>query len=149
MGTWVISSVSARKLWPMSRIDWQQLERILRDMPEVIAAWVFGSAQEGKLRPGGDLDIGVLFNARPLLSQRAELRARLQEGLMIDEIDLLVLNDAAPIARFEAISGRPVFCRDRFRRAEFVSLGAREYEDEMALLQRGVEYYREQKVDSV
>ncbi len=65
---------------------------------------------------------------------------------MIDEIDLLVLNDAAPIACFEAISGRAVFCRDRFRRAEFVSLRAREYEDEMGVLRRGMKYYRERAI---
>ena len=123
----------------MSAIDWQRLRSVLADAPRVVAAWVFGSAQDGHVRAGGDLDIGVLFACRPSLAERAELRARLQEALLIDAIDLTVLNGASPIARFEAISGRGVFCRDPEKRAEFASLTAREYEDEGALLQWGVE----------
>jgi hypothetical protein len=41
-------------------------------------------------------------------------------------------------AGFEAISGRPIYCRDHGRRAEFASLTAREYEDEMALARWGL-----------
>jgi hypothetical protein len=35
--------------------------------------------------------------------------------------------------------GRLLFCRDMPRLAEFVSLAAREYEDEMAFLRRAVD----------
>jgi hypothetical protein len=52
--------------------------------------------------------------------------------LAFDEIDLVALNDASPILRFEAVSDRPVNVTDLERRAAFVSLTAREYEDEMA-----------------
>jgi predicted nucleotidyltransferase len=44
----------------MSGIDWQILGSVFEEEPGVIAAWVFGSAQEGVVRPEGDLDIGVL-----------------------------------------------------------------------------------------
>ena len=127
----------------MCNVDWGLLADVLAEDPGVVAAWVFGSAREGALRPGGDLDIGVFFATRPALAERAELRARLQESLAVDAIDLVVLNDAGPLLTFEVVSGRAVFCRDRGRRAEFVSLGAREYEDEMAVLQRGLQYWDE------
>ena len=43
------------------------------------------------------------------------------------------------IVRFEAISGQSLFCRDLARRAEFASLTARKYEDEMAFWQRALQ----------
>ena len=61
-----------------------------------------------------------------------DLLGRLQDALGLDEVDLVVLNDANPILRFEAVSGRRLFTRDLLALAEFVSLTAREYEDEMA-----------------
>ena len=91
------------------------------------------------MRSGSDLDVGVLFRRPPTLDLLATLRADLQEALQIEEIDLVTLNRASPVTRFEAVSGRAIFCRDRARRAEFVSLAAREYEDAMAFLRWGLE----------
>lgn len=127
----------------MYRIDWQRLERVLATTPDLLAAWVFGSAQSGRIRLGGDLDLAVWFDAPPSLDQRADLRADLQQALTFDDIDLLVLNGASPIVRFEAVSGRLVFCRDAVRRAGFVSLTAREYEDEMSQLRQALAYTNE------
>ncbi len=122
----------------MSSIDWQHLEQVLAATPKVIAAWVFGSGQSGQIREGSDLDIGVLFDSKPSFNEQLDLLGELQQAVPFAEIDLVPLNDANPILRFEAISGRAVFCRDAGRRAEFASLTAREYEDEMALLERWV-----------
>ena len=122
----------------MKKIDWKVIARILETMPNLIAAWVFGSAKDGYVREGGELDIGVLFESFPSLDERAILSAQLQEAFDVEDIDLLVLNAAGPIVRFEAVNGRAVFCRDKNRRAEFVSLTAREYEDEMAFLHKSL-----------
>lgn len=120
------------------RVEWERTASAWAATPQVIAAWVFGSAQAGEIRAGGDVDIGVLFESPPSLAEQLELLARLQEALGVEEIDLVVLNEANPILRFEAISGRPLFCRDAGQRAGFASLTAREYEDEMAFLQRAM-----------
>ncbi len=122
----------------MSSVDWQRLEQVLAAAPAVLAAWVFGSAQKGQIRPGGDLDIGVLFVSKPSFDEQLDLLGNLQQALQFEDIDLVPLNEANPILRFEAISGRAVFCRDAGRRAEFASLTAREYEDEMAMLERAL-----------
>jgi hypothetical protein len=122
----------------MRSVDWQALEQVLAAEPNVVAAWVFGSAQNGQIRAGGDLDIGVLFDSKPSFDQLLDLVSDLQRALQFDDIDLVPLNEANPILRFEVISGQAVFCRDASRRAEFASLTAREYEDEMALLERWV-----------
>ncbi len=122
-----------------SKVNWVALKRALEQTPQVVAAWVFGSAQEGCVRSSSDLDVGVLFRRPPTLDTLATLRADLQEAMQIEDIDLVTLNRASPVTRFEAVSGRAIFCRDRARRAEFVSLAAREYEDAMAFLRWGME----------
>jgi hypothetical protein len=67
------------------------------------------------------------------------LIAELETALAFANIDLVPLNKADPILRFEAISGRAIFCRDLGRRAEFVSLTAREYEEAMAFFAWGLQ----------
>ena len=119
-------------------IDWLRITRIWEDTPGLVAAWAFGSSQDGHVGPDSDIDIALLFESPPSLEVQMALLAELQDTLHFEDIDLVVLNDANPILRFEAISGRPLFCRDMGRRAEFASLTARESEDEMALWQRAL-----------
>jgi len=122
-------------------VEWQQAEAVWEAAPNVIATWAFGSAQGGHIRKGGDLDIGILFKAAPSLDELAELRSDLQQALQFDEIDLVVLNRANPMLRFEALSGRLLFCRDLVSRVDFASLTAREYEDEIAQLRLALSYH--------
>ncbi|MBS1250911.1 MAG: hypothetical protein MAG431_02510 [Chloroflexi bacterium] len=123
-----------------TKIDWNSLASALRDCPNVIAAWVFGSAQDGLIRDGGDLDVGVLFSALPSLDDLADLRANLQQVTQVENIDLVLLNGASSILRFEAVSGRLIVNRDRDRMVEFSSLAGREYEFDQALLRMGLRY---------
>jgi predicted nucleotidyltransferase len=123
----------------MSRtVDWEKLRPIWESEPNVVAAWAFGSARDGLLRPGSDVDIGVLMARQPTFDEQLDLLGRLQDTLSLDEVDLVVLNEANPILRFEAVSGRRLFIRDLSAMAEFVSLTAREYEDEMAQYERAL-----------
>jgi predicted nucleotidyltransferase len=131
-------SAFVTKFWPMCNVNLDKAARVLACMPKVLAAWVFGSAQEGRIHAGSDLDIGVLFVTTPALDELADLRADVQEAVQFDNIDLVVLNAASPILRFEAVSGRLLFCRDAARRVAFVSLTAREYEESMAMVQRAL-----------
>ena len=116
------------------RVDLDKIGEVMARHSQVVAAWIFGSGKSGKIRPGGDLDIAVLFEKKPDLDAMADLRADLQEALNFDEIDLVVLNEAHPITCFEAVSGQRIYCQDLERTSEFVSLVAREYEDFTALL---------------
>jgi predicted nucleotidyltransferase len=127
----------------MFSVNWQILEKVFEPINNVVAAWVVGSAKDGYVKSGSDLDIGVLFSAVPSLDERVMLREHLQKSLQFDDIDLVILNEASPITRFEAICGRLVFVRDQNQWAEFFSLTAREYEDEMAFLQKGMAMYKE------
>jgi predicted nucleotidyltransferase len=112
----------------------------------LVGAWLFGSARDGDVRPGGDVDIGVLFERRPTLDDLSECRARLQKALTFEDVDLVPLNGASPLLRFEALCGTRVYCADEQRCAAFASLTAREYEDEMAMLDRALRRPLEPKV---
>src|SRR5262249_37328287 len=135
---WAMLSASVMKFWPMCNVDLNKAAPVLASLPNVLAAWAFGSAQAGQVRAGSDLDIGVLFASPPSLDALADLRADLQAVWQFDHIDLVALNNASPILRFEAVSGGLLFCRNAERRAAFVSLTAREYEESMAMVQRGL-----------
>lgn len=126
----------------MSRtIDWEATQPIWESNPDVVAAWAFGSARDGELRWGSDVDIGVLLARRPTFDEQLDLLGRLQDALQLDEVDLVILNDANAILRFAVVSGKRLFVRDLSALAEFVSLTAREYEDEMAQWERAVRLY--------
>jgi predicted nucleotidyltransferase len=120
--------------------DWQRLADCLACGGNVMAGWAFGSARKGVVRPGADIDIGIYFARMPSIDELTDLRSAIQDALSFDEIDLVVLNEASPILRFEAVSGRPVYTADRQSRATFVSLTAREYEDEMAQWKRALNW---------
>lgn len=126
----------------MSRqIDWQETVPIWEANSKIVAAWAFGSAQGGTVREGGDVDTAVLTTSPLSFEEQLTLLGQLQTALQTDDIDLVILNDANPILRFEAVSGKRLFCRDLSVVASFVSLTAREYEDEMAQWQMALEKY--------
>ena len=120
----------------MQKLAIERISAAVSGRANVLAAWVFGSAQDGQVRHGADLDIGILFKTAPGLDELALLRADLQEALSFEEIDLVVLNGASSVLRFEAASGRMLHSSDPEAVAGFVSLAAREYEDEMAMMQK-------------
>ncbi len=120
------------------RVDLKHAQKVWESNPSLVAAWSFGSAKEGDVVQGSDLDIAVLFSSLPNFEQLAELRADLQDALEFDTIDLMVLNTAGTISAMEAVSGKSLFCCDRSKRAEFVSLVSRQYEDDMAFLEKSL-----------
>lgn len=120
----------------MRKIAVEKAAKLLSGNGNIVAAWLFGSSKGGRARDGADLDIGVFFESMPGLDELACLRADLQTALNFDQIDLVVLNGSSAVLRFEAASGRLLYSGDDQRRAGFVSLAAREYEDEMALARR-------------
>ncbi|MCI5141064.1 MAG: hypothetical protein D3909_04910 [Candidatus Electrothrix sp. ATG1] len=117
-------------------VDLAKAEKIWHTYPGIVAVWVFGSAQDGRIAFGSDLDIALLFTEVPKFETLCNIRADLQDVLELEDIDLMNLNTASVISAMEAISGTPLFCRALGKRAEFASLTSRQYEDDMAQLQR-------------
>lgn len=125
------------------KIDWEVFRPVWEETPGLIGAWVFGSAKEGTVRPGSDIDIGVWLEELPSFDEQLDLLGRLEAALSGVEFDLVILNEANAILRFEAVSGRLLYCRDLSRCAGFASLAAREHEDEMAQWRRALAYREE------
>lgn len=117
-------------------VEWKKLEPIWKDQPNIAAVYVFGSSKDGIVREGSDIDFGILFRSKPSLDELTGLRADLQESLAIEDIDLVLLNDASPILKMEAVCGNSLYSADEIQRTAFVSLAAREYEDDMAMIKK-------------
>jgi predicted nucleotidyltransferase len=100
--------------------------------PRVVLAVIFGSARNGTVRPGSDVDIGVLLSPAMTPSEffrfYVEMTAKLKG---IPELDLIDLNHAGSVLAFEALCGRRLFARDKEAVAAFSSRVAREYESDM------------------
>jgi len=84
----------------------EQIERTLRlffaKEENIRLAFLIGSFATGKSRPDSDVDVAVLFSRIPDHMEILDLRERLSGGLKRD-IDLVVLNDAGPIIRMQAL----------------------------------------------
>ncbi|MDF1553614.1 MAG: nucleotidyltransferase domain-containing protein [Deferrisomatales bacterium] len=113
----------------------------LEAFPDVIPAWAFGSARDGELRLGSDLDIATLVTAGPSLVERADLREALQTALGVEAMDLVVLPTRSLLLAMEAVCGRCLLVRDPDQVAVYVSQVAREAEDETAFFRRDLVHH--------
>jgi predicted nucleotidyltransferase len=87
--------------------------RALLEQAGVVLAYHFGSAARGHERSDSDLDLAVLFGRHVPPSLRSETRLKLLTGLVglthINDIDLVVMNDAPPLLNFQIVStGLPI-----------------------------------------
>jgi uncharacterized protein len=92
--------------------DRDQLTRALREalepLPDVLAAFLFGSHASGRARADSDVDVAVLLDSRAaaeeprLLTRR--LIAALGTTLAADRLDLIVLNGAPPALAFQVLA---------------------------------------------
>jgi predicted nucleotidyltransferase len=99
--------------------DW-----IARERPLLVV--VFGSALEGPAGPEPDLDLAVLFGRTVDPIQAIQ---GLAEALGRDDVDLMVLDHADPIARLAASRGEPVHESEPGRFVRFASLATRQFMD--------------------
>ena len=135
-----ILSSATKKAKP---IDLQRLATILGGVESVRYAMVFGSARDGAVRAGGDLDIAVSLMHADLgkLDRLLKIVTRVEEAFGVT-CDLTVLDTAGPVLRHEALKGRVLFVRpgreDDF--SEFYVRTCAEYEDLMAWRTRQLAY---------
>lgn len=98
---------------------------VLRDFPQVAAAWLFGSEARGDARPDSDIDIALLLHdrsktARDVYRELATIAARLESIAPGRLVDVVLIEHQGPIFRHRVISeGRLVFEADRDRRVAF------------------------------
>jgi len=114
------------------KLDVDAVKEALDAEPGVLLATLFGSAKDGLVREGSDVDIGVLLSPRLSPIEFYEFYQRVASRLpSVDELDLVDLAHADSILAFEALCGRRLIVRDPEAVAGFVSEMARQYEDDM------------------
>lgn len=126
---------------PARRFSVDDLARRLEAAcPEIVLAFLHGSAKDGFVGAKSDIDLALLIDGRPT----AGLYHRASDAVFalgVDaEPDIGILNRAEPIYRFEALKGRLLVCRDRERYLEFFSRTCREYEYQIADYDRQRKY---------
>ena len=128
----------------MITLDITSLTELLEQMfPEVLFACILGSAKEGSIRSGGDVDIAIWLEDP---STRLDLIPRLTgsvESLTHGaSCDLIILNEAGSQLAFEALQGRLLFVRNEAIElySGFYSQTCREYEDAIAWMKKQLQY---------
>jgi predicted nucleotidyltransferase len=121
--------------------DPEQLAQQLREnCPRIGFAFLHGSAKEGTVRPGGDIDVAVYFDGKPTWDDYEAILRQVEPLAPEVRWDLGMLNSADPVYRFEALKGRLLFARDMESYLRFFSLTCREYESQMASYERQRQY---------
>ena len=124
-------------------IDLQRLAAVLESIASIEYAMVFGSAGDGLVQAGSDLDVAVSLARGDAgnIDRLLEIVAKVEEAFAVT-CDLTVLNTAGTVLRHEALTGRVLFVRpgseDDF--AQFYTLACAEYEDLIAWRARQLAY---------
>jgi predicted nucleotidyltransferase len=118
---------------------------IQKTCPKVSFALLHGSAKDGEVKEGSDIDIALYIDGKPTFEiLRAAMDAVYEIGPQARP-DVGILNNAEPVYRFEALKGKLLFSHDMAKYAEFFSLTCREYECQIADYQRQRQYRLEAK----
>lgn len=81
--------------------------------PRVVAVYGFGSLAHGGGGPRSDVDLAVLLDREVSLADELRLRAEVTRELHRDDVDLVVLDRAPPLLRYEVTAtGRCLYARD-------------------------------------
>ena len=92
----------------------------LKKEANVKLAYIFGSYGTKYQNTGSDLDLAVLFDDPPDMSEQMELAARLELKLGKYDIDLINLNNVKLAFKYEVVrSGELIYSRDEIETAEF------------------------------
>jgi predicted nucleotidyltransferase len=95
---------------------------IKKYLPEVVAVYLFGSVATALENQESDIDIAVLSQKKLNIEQRLELISELVAALHHDKIDLVDLNHAPTVLKFQIIMNeRKIFCSNRHK-SEFFEM---------------------------
>lgn len=97
----------------------------------LLVVYLFGSVSKGLQTQESDTDIAVLLSDRPknMLDYYLDLMERIFK-LIGGDIDLVVLNTAPPLLKYQVIKhGKVLFSRDETARVKFEARTGKEYMD--------------------
>lgn len=79
-----------------------QLPKIFASFPEVLGVYLFGSYATGRAKANSDLDLAAVLEPGYSSRIKLELLTALAEQGFCD-VDLVLLNNASPLVRYEAV----------------------------------------------
>jgi predicted nucleotidyltransferase len=121
------------------------IKKLLAGTPEIRFAYVFGSYGRGDAGPLSDVDIAVwVEDAVEPFHFRLKLMEELSRLLKTERFDLVTLNDASPVLRYEVVRDGRVVKEDKSRRVEFETRTLSEYLDTAHLRDVQSRYLKEQ-----
>jgi hypothetical protein len=132
-----------RSLERQSQID--VIKGVLVSSAEVKFAYVFGSCARGDTGPLSDIDMAVFLDSRvEPFDFRLRLMETLSRALGTERFDLVILNDASPVLRYEAMREGRVIKESKSSRVEFETRTLAEYLDTAHMRDVQREYLKEQ-----
>jgi len=121
------------------------VKSLLAQNPHVKFAYLFGSCARGDSGPLSDIDIAVLLDGRVSPFEfRLRLSASLAEALGSECFDLVTLNDAPLLLKYEVVRGGQVIKEDKKQRVTFETRVLSEYLDTACLRRTQRAYLKEQ-----
>lgn len=120
----------------------------MKTLPEITFAYLFGSAQNGIIKKGSDLDIAVyLIRKNKNNDKETQLRLKILRLLesavtVFDNFDVVVLNDTSTILGMQALQGKLLFVKTEYENlhAEFYSFTCRKFEYHSFWMKKQLEY---------
>jgi predicted nucleotidyltransferase len=127
--------ISKRHLNPNTEAVSFSIEDLAKSLqekfPEIIFAYLMGSAVYGIIKPHSDLDLAFYLEDRPDLRFYSEVQELCEKKIGNIRCDTAILNHAEPVYRFEALKGKLLFARDQETWLRFYSVTCRQYESQM------------------
>ncbi|MCK5852945.1 nucleotidyltransferase domain-containing protein [bacterium] len=71
--------------------------------PEIIFAFLHGSAKDGTVKKGSDIDIAIYLNQKSDLDSYTKIIDIVEKNIPCAQADIGILNNADSIYRFEAL----------------------------------------------
>ena len=123
------------------RPSFRLLAQAVKNDPEVLALYCFGSYADGRVGPLSDVDLAVLLDhgvrRDRYFSKRLALHTVIARTLRTDEIDLVILNSAPPLLAHRAVmGGKVLYERAPSKRIAFEVQAIRRYFDIAPVLER-------------
>jgi uncharacterized protein len=108
--------------------------------PEIIFAYLMGSAVDGVIKPHSDLDLAFYLEGRPDFRFYSKVQELCESEIGNIRCDTGMLNHAEPVYRFEALKGKLLFTRDQEVWLRFYSVTCRQYESQMFHYEKQLRY---------
>ncbi|MEW6428241.1 MAG: nucleotidyltransferase domain-containing protein [Thermodesulfobacteriota bacterium] len=117
--------------------------QVFAAFPEIEAVYLFGSKADDRANALSDTDFAVLTSMPPQPGFKLQLYEKLTRA-GIDDADVVLLNDASILLRYEAVRlNRVVYQKPGFDRGRYYSRVVREYLDFQPLLNIQREAYKQ------